>query len=216
MEQVKIAVPAITTKPDTFIISPAYNISTIVNTDTLFMRSNIPIKSINKDLIIAKDTNKIIKLNGLIYKDMMLKITGPILENKDYDLILLPGAVEDIFGNKNDSISLKFTTVKREILSKIEADIIKLDSNYTYIVSLMKDGRILQKDILSNTTKQLIKYNDLLSGQYEVSIIEDKNRNGRYDGARFWTKQQAEIKKTFKLDNLKEYWKLETTINFKE
>jgi uncharacterized protein (DUF2141 family) len=216
MEVVKIAVPKASTKPDTLLLSPTYSLSRIRKTDTIYYKSQTPIQSINPAFIVAKDTALSIKLNGQKKNDLEVKIYGDLKEKKIYDILLYPGAIIDIFGNVNDTITFKTATFENESLSKIDLKITDLDSTVNYVIELTKEGRSINKQTITGASTKLLKYTDLIDGQYEVLMIEDKNNNGRYDGSNYWTKRQAEIRKEVKLDPLKEYWKLETTVKFKD
>jgi hypothetical protein len=216
MEVVKIAVPKASTKPDTLLLSPTYSLSRIRKTDTIYYKSQTPIQSINPAFIVAKDTALSIKLNGQKKNDLEVKIYGDLKEKKIYDILLYPGAIIDIFGNVNDTITFKTATFENESLSKIDLKITDLDSTVNYVIELTKEGRSINKQTITGASTKLLKYTDLIDGQYEVLMIEDKNNNGRYDGSNYWTKRQAEIRKEVKLDALKEYWKLETTVKFKD
>jgi hypothetical protein len=54
----------------------------------------------------------------------------------------------------------------------------------------------------------------MIPGKYEIRMIHDKNKNGRWDSADFSKKRQAESVKYFELAELRADWDIEVNIKW--
>jgi uncharacterized protein (DUF2141 family) len=209
--------PNKTVKPiDTMIIFSNTNLLNIKSTDTIFIQSSTPIETIDATKISIKDSLSDIKLiTGKILPKTMY-VVAAMNPKKSYDFKLDPGALIDWYGNRNDTLKTSIQTVENKTLSEIILDIQDLDSTQTYEVSLLKSGQIFSRQNIVKKSGALLKFKQLVSDEYSVELIEDKNLNGKFDPSSFRKKRQSETRKEVKLDRLKTNWKQETIIKFKD
>ena len=74
-------------------------------------------------------------------------------------------------------------------------------------------------DLLELSSKLLLKsftinLDRLRPEEYNLEIIDDTNKNGRWDPVNWWLKTQAEKVKKFKIDGLKENWSIDKEIKY--
>jgi hypothetical protein len=106
-------------------------------------------------------------------------------------MVMLPGALKNIYGYKNDTFKADISPASRKNFGSANIEFtypsaidtskgkeIKVSVNYIFQL-LNKDGKILfEKDI---TGKSSIYFPYLPTGNYSMRIIEDANKNGRWD-----------------------------------
>jgi hypothetical protein len=160
--------------------------------DSLFIISNIPIKTINAAYInfIDKDSVKIpftIVENPL--KDKF-QIAFDKKYNTNYSLTLLPKAVTDFIGQQNDTLKISFNTKKPEDYGGIDLKLV-LQNKSPVIVELVTDkGVLVSRRYI--TESQTLKYPLLVPAKYTFRVIIDDNRNKKWDSGNFLKKIQPE------------------------
>ncbi len=160
--------------------------------DSLYMLSNVPISSIddNQIKLIDKDS---IEIPFKILKDRVatrLLIDFEKEENKDYVFSVLPSAITDYFGQKNDSLSFKFRTKKLEDYGKIVIDV-QAEMNTPLIIELLSEKGILIAKEFIDTEKELV-FDHLQTGKYQLRAIYDENDNKKWDTGSFIKKIHPE------------------------
>ncbi len=136
-----------------------------------------------------------------------------------YRLLVLPGALTDLFGQINaDTISRSFTVDEQKKFGNLQLTISGLDTLAQYVVRLVKanatapEREFILQPAQSEFTKNFI---GLLPAAYQVEIILDQNRNGRYDAGDYFKQQQVEKVQIFTPDALRPNWDLEASLQWK-
>ena len=134
-----------------------------------------------------------------------------ILEEKVPYVVMIRDSVFKGYNNLyNDSLRLSFSVKSEKDYGNLSMNYLVEDKNQ-YIVTLLNSGGIeVQKDIISATAQ--ITYEHLLPGNYKIKVINDRNKNGKWDTGNYKSKQQPE-KITFfsKPITIRGYWDLEET-----
>jgi len=135
-------------------------------------------------------------------------------EEMPYELELLPGAVTDIFGISNaDSIVLKRRVALRKDFGSINLQIDSLDSDAQYVLQLIAgQDQVLETFIVNETTSFQQRFTGLQPGTFNVKIILDKNRNGRWDTGNYDAQRQPEPIYTHELEELRANWEVEAQL----
>ncbi|MDR1896730.1 MAG: Ig-like domain-containing protein [Prevotellaceae bacterium] len=107
-----------------------------------------------------------------------------------YELSILPEAFVDIYSITNDTIVNKFETADPEKFCSLDIEII--NSKTQYILQLMKDKgkNAVQEKIVSGNGKVTFRY--INAGNYSIRLIEDLNKNGKWDTGKYLDKKQPE------------------------
>jgi len=158
--------------------------------DSFFIISNTPISKFDKKKIqfIDKDSLPVsfeITKKG---KEGRLLINFSQKEDYKYSLLLLPEAVTDYFGQKNDSITFSFKTKKLDAYGEIVLNLDKPDT--PIVIELLNDfGKVVRRQF--DAGKE-VKFKHLKPGKYKVRAIFDSNNNHQWDTGNYLKKRQAE------------------------
>ncbi len=155
----------------------------LVNFETPLVYANM------ENVVIQEDS---IWVKGLyVFTDSLkrkLRITYPWKEATNYNIIIPQEALRDLFELENDSIKIKFKTTSADNYGKIVVDL-KTDSTFSYpaVIQLIKGEaekeQIVQKQTLTSDTTVVFPY--VGEGEFYIKIIEDKNKNGRWNSGDF-------------------------------
>jgi hypothetical protein len=125
-------------------------------------------------------------------KKLTLKINWQ--ENTRYNLILEKEFAEDSAGRKllkTDTIS--FTTKKQADYGSLKISFTNLNLALNPVLQLSQSGQVLKSFPLSSPELYQAIFNP---GDYDLSILYDKNKNGKWDpGAFFKNRKQPELVK---------------------
>ena len=151
--------------------------------EDLSLLINTPISSIHKDKIqiIDKDSSVIdyaLKLDSINNK---IDFLFEKMQNENYIFNLLPGSIEDIFENKNDSLSFKLKTKTYDDYGNLFLKISGEKSSK--IIQLVSADNKIQYEKISDAKNEL-NFENIEPGKY-IRIIFDENNNGKYDTGDF-------------------------------
>ncbi len=109
-----------------------------------------------------------------------------------YRLAIPAGALETIDGERNDSISHPLTVAKQEELASVTLTLTDPPADYEYIVQVTDEqgDRVLREVPHLGMGTHEIGY--LQKGKVRLKLIEDQNRNGRWDTGQLVTRRQPE------------------------
>jgi hypothetical protein len=155
----------------------------------------------------ATDTSKMIfryKTDSLIKTGLILKQQGPdmfnigntLLPNTNYELILNKGAFKTKAGIESDSVKISFKTTETSDYGILNTKLL-LPKKENYIVQVLndKDAVVAEQYIemsLTTSAEQLLKFKNLLPGNYFLKVIEDKNQNKKWDTGNVLHQKQPE------------------------
>lgn len=177
-------------KKDSLVIKPSPT-NVIKFYEDFSLLINTPISSIdkNKIQIIDKDssaTDYVIKLDSINNKiDFLFEKT----QNENYILNFLPGSIEDIFENKNDSLSFKLKTKTFDDYGNLFLKIIGKKS--AKIVQLINSDNKIKYEKITDFENEL-SFENIEPGKYYIRIIFDDNNNGKYDSGNFLNRMMPE------------------------
>lgn len=181
--------------------------------DTLFVLSNIPIAKLNRSKIKLVDKDSI---------DVPFTISKSPLNDKfafsfkkkysdRYALTLLPEAVIDFLGHKNDTVKYSFITKKPADYGEIELKVTN-PRNLSCIIELISDsGNLIEKHFVSET--KTLNYTLLVPGNYSFRVVYDENKNKKWDTGNYLQKVQPEKVAYFQKElELRANWKISEEI----
>ena len=123
-------------------------------------------------------------------KTLTLKITWK--ENTLYNLILDKEFAEDTLGRKllkTDTIN--FTTRKLADYGSVKISFINIDLSQNPVLQFSQGSQVIKSFPLVTTEVYQQLFNP---GEYELSILYDKNKNGHWDPGQFFgDKKQPEL-----------------------
>ncbi len=174
--------------------------------------SNIPLDSINEQLISLKDKDTLdvpfsMQLDSVNNEAQLL---FEKTESNSYTLQMLPEALKDFIGNVNDTISINFRTKKLTDYGIIFLTLQNVE-NYPVIVELTNEKDEVISERIA-TKEELITFDYLDPGKYYMRVIIDSNKNGIWDTGNFLKGIQPEEIKYFPdVIDVRANWELKQT-----
>ncbi|PHR73628.1 MAG: hypothetical protein COA67_02565 [Lutibacter sp.] len=175
--------------------------------DTFAISTNIPIHSIDKSKIkiMDKDSVNVTFTTSLDASKMKLKLNFEKKYNNRYKLNLLPSAVEDLFGNINDTLNFNASTKHPDDYGIINFSLTNIE-NFPVIIQLVDDSYKLIEEVYA-TENQILKFKYLDPKNYTFRVIYDTNKNGKWDSGNFLKRIKPEKVKYFdKIIEIRANW----------
>jgi len=163
-------------------------------TNNLVVTTNFPIDSYDESLISLTEDSSAVS-NVTISKDTSnarkLVIKYRWKQDSKYALILDDGALTNIYGVKNKRAIKKFQIDKEENYSNLTLHVTVPDTSKSYIVEFYADPKniLSRNEISKNTT---LSYKNYLTGKYNIRVIYDDNKNGKWDTGNVKRKEYPE------------------------
>ncbi len=187
-------------KPEKLTITPNSG-KNFYQTLPIELTFNKPVKSINYDsLYIAYDTASMIQITPemLSFKDSLrrdiINITLTIPDSIPYDAFTLKAAdstFRDIEGLYNEGpLSGNYKRLKRETLADAITGTIQ-DTEGPFIIQLLDSKGDIKRESYVETGNKF-SFSLIEAGNYQIRIIEDANRNHRWDPANYEERRYAE------------------------
>ena len=159
----------------------------------LLLTASHPVKSFNaKRFVLKADSVRqevSITAQGTVERQLALEHEWQ--DGKKYRLLVLPGAVEDIFGLKNDSLELNFTASSKDDFGNFTLKVAPPPDAPQYVLQLQdKAGTTIETHIVSEARE--LRFTNLIPGSYGMKLIYDANSNGKWDTGNYDEKRQPE------------------------
>jgi len=113
-----------------------------------------------------------------------------------YQLLFLKGALDNSLGRMNDSVNYNFKTDTEDDYAQLTLNIL-FPNKENFILQLLNDkNQVVREEQISfsvtSTSEKTIQYKNLNPGNYTFKVIEDANKNGRFDTGNYFSHQQPE------------------------
>lgn len=160
--------------------------------DTFAIATNIPIDKIDKSKIkiIDKDSSDVPFTTFLDKSKKKLKLNFKKKYNNRYQFELLPNAIEDLFGNVNDSLNFNTSTKHPDDYGVINLTVHNVES-YPIIVDVLDTDFKLIRSVYA-TDKNVFKFEFLEPDKYLFRVIYDVNKNKKWDAGNFLKRKKSE------------------------
>lgn len=145
--------------------------------------------------------------------DLVYLPVDPIIlkENTNYNLLILPEGITDIFGFTNDTIKINFKTREEKYYGsvKLNLTIPETKINGKYIVQLIDEaGNIVRENTIDKSV--IGNWDYLQPKKYKLKIIYDNNGNYEWDTGNYLKKIQPEkVIYNSELINIRSNWDAE-------
>ena len=136
------------------------------------------------------------------------------ISNARHTLTFLPGALEDAWGRKNDTIRQSIVINAPDQFGDVTLLVNQLDSTKQYVVLIKSGEQVDSRYTISMSKEAKLLRPAILPGKYVVEVFEDANGNGIWDTGDFATRRQPERKKFFPLEGVRAAWELESIISW--
>lgn len=136
-------------------------------------------------------------------------------KGSDYRLLALPKAFTDIYGFHNDSLELQLKQLKGSDLGSLKLSFTGGGQEQMYLLNVLdaKGGMVMEDAFLGNESKPFT-FKGLKPGKYKLVVIEEQNKNGRWDTGNYFEHRQPERKIFYKQDiELRANWEFEAELS---
>jgi len=156
------------------------------------LKTSTPVAKINKDKIQLKKTDSISipfeTLSDIYNENIVFDFTKE--ENENYNIKLLPGAIEDIYGNKNDSLAFTYKTAKISDFGNLKLRL-KNVKRFPLVVEILANENTVVDHFYSEKETE-INFEGIKPSLYTVRIYYDDNKNKSWDTGNYLQKKQPE------------------------
>ena len=176
---------------DTLLLSPKPS-SKIGFEERFKLLANTPITNIDtsKIGIFDKDTLALNFNHSLDSTNNLIEFDFEISDNQKYFINMLPGAIEDFFGEQNDTLSYTLSTGSYADFGNLRVNITGTVT-YPLIVQLKTEKGELKQEVFLDKPQEVL-FNHLDVGKYALSVIFDANGNRIWDTGNYLKNQQPE------------------------
>ena len=196
--------------------------SGIMKSDSLKFIFNHPLSSIDTSLIKLHYTNDTLEQalagwkTGILSNDPFgLYITYSWKEKDTISVSIDSLALLDIYKNTIDSFGLKFKIEQTETRGTIQFELTEIKDNIDYVVEFQKSNKLVKK-LVMNSENNTVILSGLKAGKYKAIIIEDINKNRRWDAGNYLEHRQSEVIRTLDIEELRENWEIEVIVNWSQ
>jgi hypothetical protein len=161
---------------------------------SLAMNFNFPVKELQDSLVHLFHIPDTVEVpQAFIFRMDSIQPTRAWMDVKwesasNYHLLLLPGAIQSMYGLENDTLDMPFRTRDVESYGQILLNLENVDS--PVIIQLLNRDRVLLQRII--TGSGLHTFSNLDPKDYRIKFIHDWNRNGKWDTGDYLEGRQPE------------------------
>lgn len=180
-----------------------------------------PLESFDTTLISLLVDTLLEKVTPQVEIDSMdkriLLVNHKFKEKTPYQLQLVTNAVTDLYGLKNDSISMNLDIKSKNEFGDLTLNLVDLKLDKSYVLELLdKSNNLVERIPISGDTIFKKVYQTIETGVYSVKIIQDNNSNGKWDTGNYDNKSQPEPLFTRKLEEVRAGWEVDATVSADE
>ncbi len=161
--------------------------------DTLQLYTNNPIATFDANRIRLIHRTDTLAIKTSIDPTTLRRVFIPfnLEEDSAYTLYILPGAMTDWFGQKNDTLKKKFVVQRAGFYGNLTVKTQGLKTGNPAIIQLIgENGKVVATRKISADEK--LVFNRLAPGQYSLRLINDANGDGDWDSGNYLAGLQPE------------------------
>ncbi|MDB5143136.1 MAG: hypothetical protein JWQ66_1849 [Mucilaginibacter sp.] len=185
------------------------------NTD-LIITSNTPIQSTDNNIITFSEDSTFVS-NYTLTKDSAtlkkLTLAYKFKPDSRYQIVFNEGALTSIYGDKNKKIIKVFALDRASNYGQLSLKVTIPDTSKGYIIELLNDQKnVIRRDPVTKST--VVVYKNYPIGKYNVRVIYDDNKNGKWDSGNVKQRRQPEKTWLYPKDiTLRSNWEAEEPVD---
>lgn len=194
---------------DTLTLSPAKKGNPFK--EPFAISANTPITGITKEKISVLDKDSLpVDFNPDIdEKENLLYLKWEVLPNEKYQVTLLPEAIENMFGEHNDTLSYSLNTKSFADYGNLRITLRNADS-FPAIIQLTTEKGEVKDEVYAIEEQDHYDFNYIAPGKYLLRVIFDENGNRKWDTGNYLDKIQPERVSHFpEVLDIKANWDME-------
>ena len=205
-------------KPEKWKITPEFK-GISPTEEEIVLSSNTPIRAFNKEaikLIVAKDSTEVGFEPIFTANTSQITFKVKVKEGEKY-LFRAFNAFENFFGQKSDTLQESFSAKKAEDFGSLKLTF-KDNVSLPFIIELTdKDAKKVLYEQYVEQTSPTYNFPFVKAGNYRLRVIEDRNRNKKWDTGNFLGRLLPEPVYYFAKEiELRANWEVEQEISFAE
>jgi hypothetical protein len=160
--------------------------------EKLTLQSSTPIRKINaeKILIHKKDSTSVAFTSEINDFEQLILFDFKQEENEKYTIKLLPGAIEDEYNTKTDSLKFEYSKGSISDYGNLKLRI-KNAKKFPFVLQIVNSaGEIVGEKICTKETE--VYFETIQPSTYQVRLFYDDNKNQIWDTGNFKNKLQPE------------------------
>ena len=205
-------------KPEKWKITPEFK-GISPTEEEIVLSSNTPIRAFNKEaikLIVAKDSTEVGFEPIFTANTSQITLKVKVKEGEKY-LFKAFNAFENFFGQKSDTLQESFSAKKAEDFGSLKLTF-RDNISLPFIIELTdKDAKKVLYEQYVEQTSPTYNFPFVKAGNYRLRVIEDRNRNRKWDTGNFLGRLLPEPVHYFAKEiELRANWEIEQEISFAE
>lgn len=205
-------------KPEKWKITPEFK-GISPTEEEIVLSSNTPIRAFNKEaikLIVAKDSTEVGFEPIFTPNTSQITLKVKVKEGEKY-LFRAFNAFENFFGQKSDTLQESFSAKKAEDFGSLKLTF-RDNISLPFIIELTdKDAKKVLYEQYVEQTSPTYNFPFVKAGNYRLRVIEDRNRNRKWDTGNFLGRLLPEPVHYFAKEiELRANWEVEQEISFAE
>ncbi len=165
--------------------------------DTFGILANTPLIKLDTAFIQIMDQDSVQTPFNALLDSVANKVDFDfeLVDNQNYVVSLLPGAIEDFFGQQNDTLAYRLSTGSYADYGNLELTVAG-NVEYPIIVQLTDNKGDVVRERYSDKPQPYV-FNNLDPEEYGIRVIFDSNGNGIWDTGNYLKKLQPEVIKYY-------------------
>ena len=205
-------------KPEKWKITPEFK-GISPTEEEIVLSSNTPIRAFNKEaikLMVAKDSTEVGFEPIFTANTSQITLKVKVKEGEKY-LFKAFNAFENFFGQKSDTLQESFSAKKAEDFGSLKLTF-RDNISLPFIIELTdKDAKKVLYEQYVEQTSPTYNFPFVKAGNYRLRVIEDRNRNRKWDTGNFLGRLLPEPVHYFAKEiELRANWEVEQEISFVE
>lgn len=205
-------------KPEKWKITPEFK-GISPTEEEIVLSSNTPIRAFNKEaikLMVAKDSTEVGFEPIFTANTSQITFKVKVKEGEKY-LFKAFNAFENFFGQKSDTLQESFSAKKAEDFGSLKLTF-RDNVSLPFIIELTdKDAKKVLYEQYVEQTSPTYNFPFVKAGNYRLRVIEDRNRNRKWDTGNFLGRLLPEPVHYFAKEiELRANWEVEQEISFAE
>ena len=205
-------------KPEKWKITPEFK-GISPTEEEIVLSSNTPIRAFNKEaikLMVAKDSTEVGFEPIFTTNTSQITLKVKVKEGEKY-LFKAFNAFENFFGQKSDTLQESFSAKKAEDFGSLKLTF-RDNISLPFIIELTdKDAKKVLYEQYVEQTSPTYNFPFVKAGNYRLRVIEDRNRNRKWDTGNFLGHLLPEPVHYFAKEiELRANWEIEQEISFAE
>lgn len=119
-----------------------------------------------------------------------IRFDVPFPEDSSFSVLIPPGAIVDVYGQKNDTIKAGFTVQPGRMFGNLSVKMPNLEQG-RYLVEVVDEKDRVVRDTMINGPAT-IEFGTMAAGMYRIRLIHDVNGDGRWTPGNYPQKIQPE------------------------